>query len=55
MPYILLLVSNNLPVKGLSISFRSTVPKQFAYIVGNLIFLAEEVPLNTLFLKDMLH
>lgn len=55
MPYILFLVSNNLSVKGMNISFRSTVSMQFAYIVDNFVFLAE-VLLNTitLFVKDML-
>ena len=57
MPYILLLVSNNLPVKGTDIPFTATVPMQFAYIVGNFIFLAEEVLLNTItpLVKDMLY
>lgn len=55
MPYIFFLVSNNLSVKGMNISFRSTVSMQFAYIVDNFVFLAE-VLLNTitLFVKDIL-
>lgn len=57
MPCILFLVSNNLSVKAMNISFRSTVSMQFAYIVDNFIFLAEKVLLNkiTLFIKDMLY